>query len=101
MKVVTIGFDGIRVPKEYGLLQNYPNPFNPATVIEYELPKREYVSLKVFNLLGNEVVTLADGYEDAGFKSVRLNAENLPTGVYFCRLQTEKFSATKSFILMR
>jgi hypothetical protein len=89
------------LPKEFALYQNYPNPFNPTAKIRYDLPKNSKVSLKVFNLIGQEILTLVDGMEDAGFKTVEVNAETLPSGVYFYRLQTDDVTFTKKFILLR
>jgi hypothetical protein len=69
------------------ILQNTPNPFNPSTVISFKLPEANFVTLKVYNLIGQEVKTLMNGYETAGLKSITFNAGNLPSGLYFYRLQ--------------
>jgi hypothetical protein len=84
-----------------GLHQNYPNPFNPSTTISYEVQIRSTVTLKVYNLLGQEVATLVNEMQDSGFRSVVLNAKGLPSGVYFCRLQAGRFVETKKLILLR
>ena len=75
------------VPVAYELKQNYPNPFNPSTTIEAAIPVRSTVSIKVFNLLGQEVANLLNEVRDAGSVKVNFNASNLSSGVYFYRLE--------------
>ncbi len=96
------------IPTTFALEQNYPNPFNPITVIRYSLPVTSTVSLKVYNLLGQEVAVLVDNTENAGFKSVEWKADNLPSGVYFYRLtatnvdgQRNIISETKKLVLAK
>ena len=89
------------IPEKFSLEQNYPNPFNPTTRINYELPITNYVSLKVYDALGNEVETLVNEHQNAGSYSVDFNAAALPSGIYFYKLVTEKFSETKKMILVK
>lgn len=80
------------IPTTFSLGQNYPNPFNPMTIFKYSLPVDAHVRLTIFNLLGQEVATLADGVQAAGFKSVTWNANGYPSGVYFYRLEAASVS---------
>ncbi len=89
------------LPKEYALEQNYPNPFNPITIIRYQLPTNSRVTLKIYNVLGQEVKTLADEIQEAGYKSIEWNSTNnfgstVASGMYFYRLQTHDPSPDKS-----
>jgi hypothetical protein len=88
-------------PTSYVLQQNMPNPFNPSTMINYELPEAAHVTLKVFNMLGQEVATLVDGMEDAGYKTARFDGSNLSSGVYFYRITAGAFSDIKKMILVK
>ena len=85
----------------FQLNQNYPNPFNPVTTIQYSLASGCHVTLKVYDVLGNEVVTLVDGMEAAGNKSVRFEAGTLSSGIYFCVLQAGTFREARKLALVR
>ncbi|TAK61155.1 MAG: T9SS type A sorting domain-containing protein [Bacteroidetes bacterium] len=89
------------LPNVYALYQNYPNPFNPATVINYTLPVASRVLLKVYNLLGQEVATLVDEMQDAGFKSQNWDATGFASGMYYYRLQAGDFVETKKLLLVK
>ncbi len=92
------------LPLQFSLEQNYPNPFNPSTVIGYQLSASSNVTLKIYDVLGNEVATLIDNeWKEAGFYNFQLIINNyqLTTGVYFYRLQAGNFTATKKFVLMK
>ena len=89
------------VPKDFALGQNYPNPFNPMTEINYSIPKDMHVTLKVYNVLGAEVATLVDVHQQAGVYTVRWEAEDLASGVNFCRLQAGDFHKTIKMVLLR
>ncbi|MGA2623781.1 MAG: T9SS type A sorting domain-containing protein, partial [Bacteroidota bacterium] len=89
------------LPTTYSLQQNYPNPFNPATTIKYGIPLQSFVTLKLYNMLGQEVAVLVNGEQHAGYYSVNFNANALASGLYFYRLQTGAFSATKKMMLVK
>jgi len=91
---------GIAV-KDFQLLQNYPNPFNPVTEISYVLPRQEDVVLEVYNSVGQKVVTLVDGKQSAGHKSVRWNASNFASGVYYYKLKVADKEKIRKMILMK
>jgi hypothetical protein len=84
------------IPATYSLAQNYPNPFNPATRISYTLPVESKVTLKVFNILGQEVLSLIDGIESAGYKAVEFHGSDLASGVYFYRIDASPVNGKKS-----
>ena len=88
-------------PKEYILKQNYPNPFNPSTKITFTLPKPEHVTLIVLNLLGQKVSTLLNTKINAGSHNVQFDAHDLPSGIYFYRIQAGKFSQVRKMVVFR
>jgi len=99
--VTDVEYDDV-VPSEYSLMQNYPNPFNPSTNIEFSLPVEGNVTLKIFNLLGEEVRTLiSNELKSAGKHSVTFDAGNLATGIYIYRLQSGDFASNKKMILLK
>ena len=91
----------IYIPTGFELSQNYPNPFNPVTVIGYQLPVIGFVSLKVFDVLGNEVATLVDEFKPAGRYEVEFNASGLSSGAYFYKLRADNFIQTKKLLLLK
>jgi hypothetical protein len=92
---------GAAMPQSVALAQNYPNPFNPSTKIRFELPQASRVSLKVFDVLGREVMTLVDEVIPAGVYYVRFDGSTLSSGVYFYRLQAGESVKTKRMILLK
>lgn len=93
-------FDG-KLPEAYKLFQNNPNPFNPSTTIKFSIPNSQFITLKVYDILGREVATLVNEEKIPGNYEVKFNGSNLSSGVYFYKLQSGSFSDTKKFILMK
>ncbi|MBK7379140.1 MAG: T9SS type A sorting domain-containing protein [Ignavibacteriales bacterium] len=89
------------LPNKFSLEQNYPNPFNPSTSIQYAIDGRRFVSLKVFDVLGNEVATLVKEEKPTGVYEVNFNATQLSSGIYFYTLKAGSFIETKKLILMK
>jgi hypothetical protein len=88
-------------PMKYTLEHAYPNPFNPMTTIRYQLPIQSHVTLKIFDILGRDVATLVDDIEEPGYKSVRFNAQDLASGVYYYRIKAGNYCETKILLLIK
>lgn len=91
----------LNVPNEYSLGQNYPNPFNPKTTISYAIPQTGLVQIKIFNIIGREIITLVNEQKQAGRYNVEFNADELPSGVYLYRLQSGDFVRTEKMVLLK
>jgi hypothetical protein len=89
------------IPGKYELKQNYPNPFNPVTTIKFDLPEQQNVKLEVFDISGKSAGLMVNSRLNAGSWSFEFNAKDLPSGVYFYKLTTEKFSSTKKMMLVK
>jgi len=98
---VTVIKESWKGPLEFALNQNYPNPFNPSTTITFLIPRSGEVSLRIFNLLGEEVTTLVTGIREAGTHTVQWDATGQPSGVYFYRLRAGEFVETRKLVLLR
>jgi hypothetical protein len=101
---VSLNLTGVKkeaIPREYSLSQNYPNPFNPTTTINYQLPISSYLTLKVYNLLGQDIATIFEGVQSAGNYSVTFDANGLTGGIYFYQLKAGSFVENKKFILLK
>ena len=101
--VVSIDENSDSVPVNYELAQNYPNPFNPSTNIYYRLPEAAYVTLKIYDILGNEVAALVDEYKQAGIYNIKFGLQNaeLSSGVYLYSLIVGNYRVTKKMLLLR
>jgi len=100
----TITVESVHVttlPNEFSLHQNYPNPFNPTTSIEYSVPSSDYVSLKVYDILGNEVATLVNEQKSAGRYEAKFNASNLVSGQYIYRIQVGEFNSVRKMMFIK
>jgi hypothetical protein len=95
------------IPTKFSLTQNYPNPFNPSTTIRYDIPKRAYVKITIYDVLGKVVATLIDGIQSANTYSVEWNPLFLCGGVYFCHMQalnqdgSDNFTSVKKLLFMK
>jgi predicted esterase len=83
------------------LYQNHPNPFNPTTTIKYSTQKESFVTIKIYDILGNEIITLVNERKPAGTYAINFNGSNLPSGIYFYRMQAGNFVSTKKFVLLK
>ena len=102
LDIVTTSIDnGQEIPSGFELSQNYPNPFNPSTTIRFALPAAQDVNITVYNILGQQVTTLANGFFSAGSHSLQFDASNLASGTYVYRLQTGNFVQTRKMLLIK
>jgi hypothetical protein len=88
-------------PKKFELTQNYPNPFNPTTTISYNLPEAANVKLTIFNLLGQEIITLVNEFKEAGVHTINFDASELNSGLYIYNLQAGSQVQTKKMTLIK
>ncbi|MBX2974513.1 MAG: T9SS type A sorting domain-containing protein [Ignavibacteriaceae bacterium] len=96
-QIVEVNF----APTNFELLQNYPNPFNPTTTISWQIPTNGFVSLKIYDVLGNEVQTLVKGYHNQGRYKTNFDASGLTSGIYFYELKADNYSSIKKLVLMK
>lgn len=96
-----VGHNPDLAPTEYRLKQNYPNPFNPTTVIPYQLPRSEWVTLKIYDVFGREIVTLVNEKQPAGYYNVEFTGESWASGVYVYRLTAGTFREIRKFLLIK
>lgn len=88
-------------PNKYELFQNYPNPFNPVTMVKYQIPRSSFVTLKIYDILGNEIAELVTRKQDFGTYAVDFDASALASGIYFCTLTAGEFTETKKIVLVK
>ena len=100
-RLTRVNKSGTDLPGEFKLEQNYPNPFNPTTQINYSVPKNGFVTLKVYDILGQEVTTLFSGVQHVGNYVATFDGSKLASGVYFYKLLSENISITKKLLLMK
>ncbi len=101
-KVIILGVDDkSMLPKGFDLLQNYPNPFNPSSTIRFILPKSAFVTLKAYNMIGQEIAVLVNEERRMGHYQVEFNGSNHPSGIYFYRLTAGNYSAVRKMVLMK
>ena len=91
----------ITIPNKYSLLQNYPNPFNPSTTIQYELPQNGNVNVSIYDVKGELVEKLVDGYKNTGKYSIQWNPQNMSSGQYFYQISVDGFVQTKKMVLLK
>ena len=92
---------GTEIPSKYSMKQNYPNPFNPVTKISFDIPKKSFVSLKIYDILGKEIKTLVSEEKSAGKYIVDFDASYLSSGVYFYKLESGSFAETRRMIVLK
>jgi hypothetical protein len=103
---VSVGAAGVKqeielTPRVFSLSQNYPNPFNPSTVISWQLAVGNFVTLKVYDILGRMVKTLVNEQEAGGTHSITFNTAGLPSGIYYYRIEAGSFTQTRKMVLLK
>ncbi len=93
--------DRDEAPAKFTVEQNYPNPFNPSTVIRFDVPQTEHVTVKVYDILGQDVATLMNGEASAGHHEIEFNAVDLPSGIYLYRVEAGNKSELRKMILLK
>jgi hypothetical protein len=89
------------LPNDFELSQNYPNPFNPSTTINFSIPQTSFVTLAIYDILGNKIKTLVNDVRSPGNYEVAFDGNNLSSGIYFYQLKAENYTQTKKMLLLR
>jgi flagellar hook assembly protein FlgD len=102
----TTGVENEFIPVSHNLFQNYPNPFNPSTIISYSIPNVSFVSLKIYDILGREVITLVNSEQNIGIHNVQWNGNNnfgnkVSSGIYLYKIEAGDFIMTKKMLLLK
>ncbi|MCB0283082.1 MAG: ASPIC/UnbV domain-containing protein, partial [Calditrichaeota bacterium] len=100
-KPVSLNEEIIEIPDKYSLMQNYPNPFNPITTIKFGIPKKSFVKIELFNILGQKIKTLLNKNMEAGYHKVKFNAQDYSSGLYFYQMRSESFSKVYKMLLVK
>ncbi|MBK8552005.1 MAG: T9SS type A sorting domain-containing protein [Ignavibacteria bacterium] len=98
---ISVANSGISISNDFELFQNYPNPFNPKTTINYTLSESEYVTIKIYTVLGKEVATLVSAKQNPGLYSIQWDAGNFSSGIYFYKIITTSFEKTRRMVLLK
>jgi hypothetical protein len=98
---VLLAVEAPAAPMSFNLFHNYPNPFNPSTTISFELPRRTFVSLRIYDILGRELATLVNGTKTAGSYAVQWDASRFASGIYFARLEAGERVLTRKMCLVK
>ena len=88
-------------PKDFLLSQNYPNPFNPTTIIKYQIPEISFVTIKIYDVLGNEIASVVNEEKSEGSYEVEFDGKKLTSGIYFYRLQADTYVETRKMVLIK
>lgn len=96
---VESGVEGL--PGTFVLYQNYPNPFNPSTTIRYDLPKASFVTLRIYDIRGQQILTVVDEDRPAGIHLANVSLSNLSSGIYFYRIHAGEYVTTRKFVLLK
>lgn len=99
--LTSVKIENNETPKSFELFQNYPNPFNAQTIITYQVPEKEFISIKIFNSLGEELLTLDEGIKETGTYKISFDGSKLSTGVYYCRLISRNYFKTIKMLVIK
>ena len=99
--IVAVDENSVQVPDQFEITSVFPNPFNPTVRIQYQLPEKSNIRIDIYNLMGQEITTLVNGYQDAGIKSIQWDASVFPSGMYFVQIKSARFIETRKMLLLK